>query len=185
MRLNQLIQMETISDKVDQLAGRLCAACGMCCNGVMFYSMRLQPADDARKLTALGLRIKRRADGYHMPQPCPAHDGSKCTIYTDRPERCRAFQCRQLRDAISGATSETAAMQIIIEAQKRVAHVLELFHAAGDDREIRAFATRYAGIFTPPLDNSPALIETRDQLQVAMRELEDWLTTYFRIEPLV
>jgi len=163
-------------------ATRLCAACGMCCNGVMFYSMRLQPSDQARSLTALGLKLKRKNREWHFLQPCPAHQDSHCTIYAQRPERCRAFSCRQLQAVEAGKISEAAALEKIEEAQRAVAHVRELFHQAGDTRETKAFATRGETLFTPPLDPSPEAAALREKLATAMRELEELLTRNFRVE---
>jgi len=164
------------------IATRLCAACGMCCNGVMFYSMRLQPSDQARSLTALGLKLKRRNREWHFLQPCPAHQNSGCTIYAQRPERCRAFVCRQLQAVEAGQISEAAALEKIAEARQSVARVRELFHQAGDTRETKAFATRAETIFTPPLDPSPEAAAIREELAAAMRELEELLTQNFRVE---
>ncbi len=170
------------SDPVE-VASRLCAACGMCCNGVMFFSMRLQPEDSARKLAALGLRAKSRSDGQHIPQPCSAHDGRQCTIYSERPQRCRAFECQQLRKVAKGILTESAAMAKIFDARTRVARVEELFHSTGDHRKNKAFATRFAAAFAPPLDSNPAAIQVRDDLRIAMAELEELLAQDFRVEP--
>lgn len=162
-----------------EAAMRLCAACGMCCNGVMFHGVRLQPGDSARKLASLGLKLKRGKS--HIPQPCPAHQGSCCTIYAHRPARCRLFACRQLEAVASGAASEAAALEKILEAGIRVARVRKLFHQAGDVREHKAFATRYAAVFTPPLDPAPPAVLLREQLASAMDDLEKLLAKDFRI----
>lgn len=162
-------------------AARLCGACGMCCNGVLFYSVRLQGTDSARRLAALGLKIKRRKDGRHLLQPCPAHEGSHCAIYAQRPERCRLFVCRQLQAMEAGEISEAAAMEKIHEARRRVERVKVLFRQAGEARENKALATRYETVFTEPLDSSPDAAILRDELQAAMRDLEDLLAKDFRV----
>ncbi len=164
------------------VAARLCSACGMCCNGVMFYSMRLQPSDQARSLTALGLKLKRKNKEWHFLQPCPAHQDSHCTIYAQRPERCRVFACRQLQAVENGKTSEEAAMKKVRDAQDAVARVRELLHQAGDTRETKALATRYETLVTPPLDPAPEAEANRKKLTEAMNELEDMLARDFRVE---
>ena len=78
-------------------AARLCSQCGMCCNGVMFHRVRLQPADSPKELAALGLKLKRKRGQHYLLQPCPAFQGTHCSIYASRPERCRLFECRQLQ----------------------------------------------------------------------------------------
>jgi len=145
----------------------------------MFHSVRLQPGDSARELASLGLKLKRGKS--HIPQPCPAHKDSCCAIYAQRPVRCRLFACRQLEAVASGAVSEAAAREKILEAGSRVARVRELFHQAGDVREHKAFATRYAALFTPPLDPTPPAVRLREDLASAMRDLEHLLTKDFRI----
>ena len=42
------------------IASRLCAACGMCCDGTMFQIVRMQPGDSAAELGRLGLKIRCR-----------------------------------------------------------------------------------------------------------------------------
>ncbi len=154
----------------------------MCCNGVMFYSMRLQPSDQARSLTALGLKLKRKNREWHFLQPCPAHQDSHCTIYAQRPERCRVFACRQLQAVEAEKISEAEALAKIHQAQRAVARVRDLLHRAGDTRETKAFITRVETLFTPPLDPAPEAAALRGELAVAMRELEELLTRDFRVE---
>jgi Fe-S-cluster containining protein len=161
-------------------AARLCAVCGMCCNGVLFFSVRLQPEDSARRLEKLRLKIKRRSDGLHMLQPCTAHTGSSCRVYADRPARCRLFACRQLLRVEAGEASEQEAVENIATALRLTARVKELLAGVGDSREHKALSTRYETALTPPLD--PATAEERKALAAAMGELEEFLTREFRIE---
>src|SRR5438132_2396309 len=39
------------------VAEDLCLECGLCCNGVIFADVRLQPGDDPKRLKALGLAV--------------------------------------------------------------------------------------------------------------------------------
>jgi len=71
-------------------------------------------------------------------------------------------------------------LEKIQEARCLVERVRGLFHLAGETRTNKAFATRYAAVFTPPLD--PSAGELRVQLQSTMRELEDLLSKDFRVE---
>jgi len=172
-----------IPDANSDAAQRLCAACGMCCNGVMFTAMQLQPTDSARQLTALGLKVKRRKSGEHCPQPCPALTTTGCSIYAARPARCRMFDCRQLLELAAGRIKENDALARIEEAQALVLQVRERFLAAGEDRENKAFATRYAAVFTEPWDDTPEAIRHRELVKEAMQALEMFLTLHFRTEP--
>lgn len=167
------------SEETNAIASRLCAACGMCCNGVIFSSMRLQPVDSARKLSILGLRAKNRKDGLHLPQPCPAHNGSHCTIYADRPERCRVFECRQLKEIANGTTDESSAMEKIARARQQVEVVRMLLERAGEHRINKPLAARFAAVFTPPLETGAAAAEARNLLSSAMSDLTDTLARDF------
>ena len=161
-------------------AARLCSACGMCCNGVLFHGMAVQPEDSLRALAAKGLKAKRRDGELQFLQPCPAHDGNCCRIYSDRPQRCRVFACRQLEGVFNGQILESAAMEKIQEARTRSDRVRELLEMLGDDRKTRPLATRYAGVFTPPLDPSPHAEALRAELRGAMTALEEVLAKDFR-----
>ena len=161
-------------------AARLCSACGMCCNGVLFHGMAVQPKDSLRAMAAKGLKAKRRDGELQFLQPCPAHDGNCCRIYSDRPQRCRVFACRQLEGVLNGQILESAAMEKIQEARTRSDRVRELLEMLGDDRKTRPLATRYAGVFTPPLDPSPHAEALRAELRGAMTALEEVLAKDFR-----
>jgi hypothetical protein len=113
-------------------------------------------------------------------QPCPAHDGNCCRIYADRPQRCRAFDCRQLLGVSAGKITEAQAMEKIQEARRLSDRVRELLEMLGDDRKIRPLATRCAGVFTPPLDPSPQAEALRAELQGAMTALGEVLAKDFR-----
>ena len=164
-------------------AERLCAACGMCCNGVLFHGMAVQPEDSLRAMAAKGLKAKRRDGELQFLQPCPAHDGKRCRIYEDRPQRCRVFACRQLEGVFDGEIPESAAMDKIQEARRLSDRVRELLETLGDDRKTRPLATRCAGVFTPPLDPSPQADALRQELRKAMTALEEMLVKNFRIRP--
>ena len=164
----------------DTAASRLCAACGMCCNGVLFHGMQVQPQDSLRSLASKGLKPKRRDGDLFFPQPCPAHQDSCCQIYNDRPQRCRAFVCKQLAAVIDGKKTEDAALEKIREARVLTAEIFDLLVALGDSRDHRALAVRCAGIFTPPLDSSPEATRLREVLRVAMEKIDRLLSTDFR-----
>ena len=166
----------------ESLEAKLCAACGMCCNGVLFYGTRLQSEDSIRSLTALGMKLKRKDGEMQFLQPCPAYKDSCCSIYEKRPQRCRTFVCKQLQALNSGKSTEAAAFAKVTDAKVLTDRVRDLFAKLGDTRENKAFARRYAAIFTPPLNASPEFEKWRQELQVAMSELETMLEANFRTD---
>jgi hypothetical protein len=90
------------------------------------------------------------------------------------------FACRQLEGVFNGQILESAAMEKIQEARTRSDRVRELLEMLGDDRKTRPLATRYAGVFTPPLDPSPHAEALRAELRGAMTALEEVLAKDFR-----
>lgn len=157
-------------------ATRLCAECGMCCDGVLFHSVVLQPGDSERALSALGLKIKRRGGPPHFLQPCHAYRESRCTIYAQRPTRCRMFDCRQLLRVASGETTEADALEKIHEARRRVTEVNTLIDRVAETNPLRALAQRCANALTTA-EPTP----DHQALDAAMRELEELLERDFRV----
>jgi uncharacterized protein len=170
---------------VTSAASRLCQACGLCCNGVMFHLVRLQPGDSAPALAALGLKLKRKNRQDYILQPCPAYRDAQCSIYLQRPERCRLFECRQLQRVASGAITEEMAREKIREVQRRVARLDDLSRRAdGGLRKgpisIRGEAT-LAEHFDP--ETHPHLINEREELARGLAELDALLDADFRVAP--
>ena len=164
----------------------LCNQCGLCCNGVMFHTVRLQPADSAKELAALGLKLKRKKGAHYIIQPCPAWRDSQCSIYAARPERCRVFECRQLQRVAVGETTEAAALGKIRDVQRRVAQVYELLARAGSTSAKRPLSKGCEKIMAEPLDASsdPAALALRHDLTQAMQELNAILNADFRLIPI-
>lgn len=158
-------------------ASRLCAACGLCCNGVLFFGAQLQPGDSARKLEKLGLKVKRREGQLIMLQPCTAHREMSCRVYADRPTRCRLFACRQLLAVEAGERTAEEALATIGSALAQVERVKDLLREAGDSREHKALQTRHESVFTEPLDETRAA--AREMLRTAMAELDGTLQNHF------
>ena len=165
------------------IASRLCSACGLCCNGVMFHTVKMQPADSPKALAALGLKLKRKSGAQYLQQPCPAFCGTHCAIYDSRPERCRVFECRQLKRIAAGETDEATALERIREVQRRVGEMEELFKKTGRTNPKRPLSKRYEKATAEPVTASsePAAIELRDRLTRAMDELNAMLDREFRL----
>ncbi len=121
---------------------QLCPNCAMCCNGVLFKDVELQPGDSAAKLKALGLPVSN-SRVQKFPQPCAALAGCRCQIYGDRPTRCRQFECALLKAVAGGQTGVSAALRTIGETQQRAEKVRRLLRAAGDVNESLALSLRF------------------------------------------
>jgi len=164
----------------------LCSQCGLCCNGVMFHTVRLQVSDSPKALSALGLKLKRKKGANYILQPCPAWQDAQCSIYAARPERCRLFECRQLQRVAAGEITETAALGKIREVQRQVAQLSELLARAGATNAKRPLSKRCEKIMAEPLDSTsdPAAVALREAVARAMQGLNAVLDADFRLVPL-
>src|SRR5215216_8147024 len=111
---------------------QLCPACGLCCNGVLFGDVELQAEDDRKGLAALGLRLHQKRKTLLLSQPCSCFDGKLCGIYTDRPVRCRKFNCRLVQDVQNGDRTVPAALKSIKRARRQVKLVRALLESLGE-----------------------------------------------------
>lgn len=171
------------SPGVGSTSARLCGACGMCCDGVLFHSVELQAGDHPRQLASLGLKIRRKKGVEFFLQPCAAHrvEGEicSCAIYAERPARCRLFNCRQILAVESGTVTETEAAGKIREARALVAQVHQLMDEVGETNPGRSLAHRVANALTLPEGASHTPLH--DKLDLAMQELEALLAKEFRL----
>jgi len=166
-------------------AGRLCTQCGLCCNGVMFHTVKLQAGDSAKELAALGLKLKRKHGHHFILQPCPAFRDAQCSLYSARPERCRKFECGQLRRLAAGEITEAMALEKIHAARRLVGRINELLHRAGTTNPKQPLDKRCEKILAEPIDaaTDPEAMALRNQLQLVRQELDALLTADFRIAP--
>ena len=131
---------------------QLCLACGLCCNGVLFKDVELQANDDGAKLAALGLplsqpgrpRAVKTLQPIRFPQPCAALDiNCRCRIYSDRPRRCREFECAVFKAVEAGKLESKAALRTIRTALQRADRVRQLLRELGDREETLALSLRF------------------------------------------
>jgi len=153
----------------------------------MFHFVRLQPGDSAPALAALGLKLKRKNRQDYILQPCPAHREGQCSIYLQRPERCRLFECRQLQRVAAGEIPEAAALEKIREVQRRVAQLDGLSRRADGRPRKGPLARRCETTLVEPFDPTmqPELVQEREELARGLHELDAILDADFRVAPKV
>jgi uncharacterized protein len=152
---------------------QLCPTCGLCCNGVLFGDVELQAEDDHKGLAALGLRLHRKRKTLFLSQPCSCFDGKLCRIYTDRPVRCRKFNCRLVQDVQKGDRAVTDALTSIERARRHVKLVRALLESLGERDDTLPLSRRCAKIISQPIDLTvnQEQIELRAQLMRAIHKL--------------
>jgi Fe-S-cluster containining protein len=155
----------------------------MCCDGVLFHSVELQAGENPRQLSALGLKLRRKKGVEFFLQPCSAHreesGACSCTIYEDRPSRCRLFNCRQILAVEAGSVSEADALEKIRNARAQVTSVNELIARLGESNPARSLAHRVANALT--MAEGAERTALHNELDAAMRGLEDFLAKEFRV----
>ncbi len=165
-----------MADQIQRVAAEfiaeVCPHCALCCNGVLFKDVELQPGDDGANLKSLGLPVtgKRVAK---FPQPCAALVGCHCRVYANRPVRCREFDCALLQSVAEGKTTVVGALRVIRDAQKRAEKVRRLLHTCGDDAELLALSLRFRRT-KRRLESSPFSEEAADaysELTLAVHDL--------------
>ncbi len=172
-----------VADLSDTPSARLCGSCGMCCDGVLFHAVELQKEDNPRQLASLGLKLRSKKGVSSFLQPCSAHreEGGhcSCSIYDQRPLRCKNFDCQQLRGLLSGTITENVAQERVQQARSQVESILGLLDRISPTNPNRSLAHRVANALTlPPGVERGALHE---ELETAMKALESLLQKEFRV----
>ena len=152
---------------------KLCPNCGLCCNGVLFADVELRAGDDAGRLVELGLSLTKKGRQLAFAQPCACFDGKLCTIYADRPKRCRTFECGLLKRVQAGEMDADVALKKISETKKQVEKVRGLLRQLGQTDERLAMTKRYKEVMNAPIDLSDdeSSAEKRGELMLAVDEL--------------
>lgn len=167
------------------VASRLCAACGMCCDGTLFQIVRMQPGDSPAALMKLGMRIRRKGGEFQMEQPCAALRERCCTIYDSRPARCRAFECQQLRLVENDSCTEAEARSVIGRTRQLADRVRELIAQSGYREDGAALQEQFDRVTAVRVDPSwePEQVEVRRELESTMQELKVILRREFMPPP--
>ena len=157
----------------------------MCCDGTMFQIVRMQPGEVPARLGRLGLKIRCRDGEYYMEQPCSALREKRCTVYEQRPVRCRLFNCQQLGRVEKGETTEAEAMAMIVETRALVERVRDLIGQCGLREDGQALVERYERVVSTPVNPElePELVAAREELEETMRKLKLQLSREFRLPP--
>jgi hypothetical protein len=147
----------------------------------MFPTVQLQPADVASALKTLGLRIQHKKRCDFFDQPCSAFKNSICSIYEERPVRCRAFQCQQLKRLAQGEITEEAVLNNIREARRKIDFVKKLLYRLGPTNIRKPLFQQYQQIVANPADSSAGkkIVEDRVQLDASFSNLNDYLKQEF------
>ncbi|MBZ0096746.1 MAG: YkgJ family cysteine cluster protein [Sulfuricella sp.] len=83
----------------------LCLACGLCCQGVWFRHVGVDP-DEAKLAQQAGLTLEFSGKDTTFQQPCVLHQNNQCSAYNAwRPKACACFRCALLDHYTEGQLS--------------------------------------------------------------------------------
>lgn len=156
----------------------LCLACGLCCDGTLFDTVRLQPGDDAAPLKAAGLPLtvtRARPPTTFFPQPCAALCADRtCRVYAQRPTQCRTYECMVYKDAQDGRIDPAAALRLVKRARRQADRVRKLLRDMGDSDEQRSLGERFHRMQCRMEENpgDPATLEKFADLSLAVHQLK-------------
>ena len=123
----------------DSLTSALCTKCGLCCDGSLLADVELTGEAEADQMESLELEVEdgedQGRDAWFLRLPCRALCGVKCSIYQHRPETCRTFECRLLRDVDEGVVGMREATLVIAEARAERREVLSILESLEEDRD--------------------------------------------------
>ena len=160
---------------------KLCLSCGLCCNGVLFADVNLQPEDNAKALLKLGIPVQSAGAKEKFNQPCTALSNRVCGIYEQRPAHCRAFECLLYQRVRQGQVRLPEALKKVKMALAAAAHVQQLLNKLGDCDQHLPLRRRFQKQMRRAEGNNldPEAAELISELSVAMHELTMLLREHF------
>lgn len=126
----------------------LCLRCGICCNGVLFGDVQIPNQVQAQRLRAAGLPVRSKPLGKSccsfLPQPCPAlGPDNVCTVYAQRPARCREFECALFKRVVSGTLTLSQATRVVKDTLAQANRVRQDLRWLGETHEAWPLARRF------------------------------------------
>ncbi|WP_257461017.1 YkgJ family cysteine cluster protein [Archangium lipolyticum] len=94
----------------------LCRRCGLCCDGNLFSHVPLQ-GSEVEAARRNGLDVVALADGSPaVRQGCTALKGRQCSLYAERPEGCRRYDCQLFKKLAGKRVSFEDALAVVEQA---------------------------------------------------------------------
>jgi hypothetical protein len=137
----------------------------------MFTHIRLQQGDrEALERT----RYPREAIGDdRIPLPCPMLEGTCCSIYPDRPHKCRTYRCDVLKAVEDEALPIEEALGTVRQARALLARLRELMP---ENLSVAAGHTQW----TTPQTNPQSLAPGEAAARLAFYAFHLYLDRHFR-----
>ena len=122
----------------------------------------------------------QRDDGViSFAHPCKCLNGTKCSVYKDRPARCRIFECELLKRVRAGERSVEQALATIDEAFGKVGRLKQQLRDLGQDDESLALAFRINALSDDTADRSEDWWDRYAGLLLDIRNMQAFLKSEF------
>jgi uncharacterized protein len=107
---------ESIKEHVPEQ--NLCMACGLCCDGTLFKTARVDPDERLIELQASGVQIHIENERRRLLLPCAAYENNICkAYYNERAKVCTEYQCKLLKQCLSGKITWDEAEEVVRTTQ--------------------------------------------------------------------
>lgn len=116
----------------------------------MFESVDLFAGDAVSVLSSARAVFVQRPDSVRMRQPCAALEGSRCSVYEQRPAACRQFECKVLVGHRRGDLSLEQARSLIDRALTASRDLRPRLEALLPEPSGLSDLARLAGLATEP-----------------------------------
>lgn len=113
---------EALSPVFTPGASDLCVNCGLCCNGVLYSTVEVEP-EEVTRLKAAGHAVDQIGKRLQFHQPCHHNDDGRCIIYATRYITCRTFRCALLKRFDAGEVELSKALEAVAQAKAIVVRV--------------------------------------------------------------
>ena len=163
------------------LTNTLCTRCGLCCDGTLLGDVELAGPAEATRVELLGLEVDTDdADTELLALPCAGLRGTRCSIYAQRPQCCRTFECRLLQNAQRGVVTVHDALAQIADARAQAGQVKALLARVETRRGVcLPLAERVADAIADKSSGSDVAARRSAALEAAMAVLTRTIRTTF------
>ncbi len=131
-------------DSPAQNSQAICRACGLCCRGVWFSHVTIEP-DELDQARNAGLTVETVAGASSFEQPCVLHRDDGCSAYgTWRPKTCVDYTCALLDQFQAGEASFDETMKHVRAARTMADRLQNEAGPAARGLKGKAFMSRLA-----------------------------------------
>lgn len=127
----------------------------------------------------LGTAIEFKEELGSFSQPCPHLEGTRCSVYADRPGRCRQFECELLKSVRRGDQPVESAKKIIEETREAATLLTCQLNGLDGGQNTRPVAHRCDEVMDHPTDKTDEWWQTYAEFNLQVRKVQALLKAHF------